>query len=557
MTDEIRFDTYYRYDILTRFLQAWAAQYPALCRLESIGQSFEGREIWIMTVTNQATGPAEDKPALWVDANIHATEVSPSSAALYLLHRLLTTYGADPRVTYALDSRAFYVVPRVNPDGAEWALADRPRFIRSSTRPYPREEQLDGLIREDIDGDGRILQMRLKDPQGAWKPHPDHPRLLVRREPDDLPGGDYFRLLPEGRVQNYDGALIKSAPSLQGLDLNRQFPVSWTPAQTGAGDFPGSEPETRALLQFVSDHPNITGSISLHTFSGVHLRPLTRAPDTEMPTADLATYRAIGRKATELTGYPAISVHHDFAYDPKDFIKGTFDDWMFEVKGVYAWTTEIWSPQQQAGLKDYRYFDWLKDHPVEDDVRIYEWLQEATDGEAYADWTPFEHPQLGPVDLGGWNGFLAWTNPPPSLLEKEIAPLSDFMIYSALIAPKLELYRLDVTSQGDVHAIRLVLHNTGWLPTHVTETALKMKAVEPLEVNLSLPAGARLIAGETRTELGQLKGRDHTWAFSGWSSGATDERAKVEWVVQAPAGSEIAIVAKHPRAGTVRTKAVL
>jgi hypothetical protein len=58
------------------------ATYPNLCRVESMGQSYEGRDIWVMTVTNFTTGPDNEKPAYWVDGNIHATEVSPSSAAL-------------------------------------------------------------------------------------------------------------------------------------------------------------------------------------------------------------------------------------------------------------------------------------------------------------------------------------------------------------------------------------------------------------------------------------------------------------------------------------------
>jgi len=197
--EDIRFDSYYKYDEITGFLKKWADEYPQLLRLDSIGQSYEGRDIWIVTLTNKDTGPAEEKPAYWVDANIHATELAPSSAALYLINKLLTNYGQDETVSHVVDSRAFYIVPRLNPDGAEWALADKPKFIRSSTRPYPREDQLDGLHGEDVDGDGRILQMRLKDPYGNWKPHPEEPQLLVRREPDDFTGSSFYRLLPEGK----------------------------------------------------------------------------------------------------------------------------------------------------------------------------------------------------------------------------------------------------------------------------------------------------------------------------------------------------------------------
>ena len=555
--EPMRFDTYYRYDDLTAYLKQWADAYPHLCRLESMGPSYEGRDIWVMVVTNFATGPDDEKPAYWVDGNIHATELSASTAVLYLLHKLLTGYGQDERITYALDSRVFYAVPRLNPDGAEWALADTPRYVRSSTRPYPRHDKLDGLHQEDIDGDGRILTMRLKDSHGAWKTHPDEPRLMIPREPDDPPGGAYYRLLPEGRIQNYDGVLIEMAPRLQGLDLNRQFPVYWEPNEQGAGLYPTSEPEPRAAAQFIVDHPNITGSISFHTFSGVHLRPPTKGADDTLPTPDLFAYKKIGARATELTGYPAVSVFHDFKYDPKEFIKGTFDDWMYDHRGVYGWTTEIWSPQRAAGLKDYKFIDWFRDHPNADDLALLKWNDEALDGQGYVDWYPCEHPQLGPVELGGWDGINTWTNPPRKLLEKEVAPLADFALFACLISPRLELHSVDVHSNGRLHRIRCVVHNTGWLPTNVTEQALKQKVVRPLEIDLSLPAGARLLTGKLKTRLGQLKGRDHKWRALFDPGDATDERAKVEWVVEAEPGATVEITAVHPRAGTVRAAVTL
>jgi murein tripeptide amidase MpaA len=550
----MRFDTYYRYEELTQFLQQWAEEYPNLCRLESIGQSYEGRDIWLLRLTNFDTGPDTEKPAYWVDGNIHATELSASTASLYLAHKLLTGYEQDEKVRYALDSRAFYIVPRLNPDGAEWALADRPKFIRSSTRPYPRTDELDGLHQEDVDGDGRILQMRIKDPNGTWKIHSDDPRLMIPRDPDEPPGGDFYRLLPEGRINNYDGVTIEMAPSLQGLDLNRQFPVFWEPNQAGAGHYPTSEPETRAAAQFIADHPNITGATSYHTFSGVHLRPPTKGPDDTLPTDDLRTYKRLGEKAKEMTGYAAVSVYHDFKYDPKEFIKGTFDDWMYEFVGVYAWTTEIWSIQQQAGIEDYKYMEWFRDHPLEDDIAIMKWNDEVLEGNGYVDWYEFEHPQLGTVELGGWDNFVTWRNPPYKLLEKEVAPLADFALYSCLVSPKLELHSLETTKTAEsTYHIRAVYHNTGWLPTNVTKKALEQKVVRELEVDIALPDGASLVTGKLKTKLGQLAGRDQKPSAPLWPGDATADRTKVEWVISAEAGSVVEITAVHPRAGTVRS----
>lgn len=557
MSEAMRFDRYYRYDDLTAHLQAWAAQFSNLCKLASLGKSYEGRDIWVMMVTNFASGPDSEKPAMWVDGNIHATEVSASTAALHLLHKLLTTYGADEKVTHALDTRAFYIVPRLNPDGAEWALADVPRYVRSSTRPYPRMDKLDGLHQEDVDGDGRILQMRLPDPNGAWKIHSEDPRLMILRAADEPPGGNFYRVLPEGSIQNYDGVTIASAPTQQGLDLNRQFPVFWEPNEQGAGHYPGSEPEPQAAMRWIADHPNITGSISYHTFSGVYLRPPTKGSDDTLPTADLYTYKKLGAKAKELTGYPAVSVFHDFKYDPKEFIKGTFDDWMYDHLGVYAWTCEIWSVQRQAGITDYKYMDWFREHPLEDDLAIMKWNDDALGGKGWVDWYEFDHPQLGKVELGGWDFFNTWRNPPLSLLEKEVAPLTDFALYQCLTSPRLEWYQVDVQTTGSLHWLRVVVHNTGWLPTNVSKRALEQKVVRELEVDLTLPEGAKLVTGKPKTMLGQLDGRDQQLSSPLWGNGATKERVKIEWVIEAAPGSVVTITAVHPRAGTLHKEVTL
>jgi len=105
---DVQFDTYYRYEELTRILTGYAKEYPQLVRLESIGKSYERRDVWVATVTCFQTGEAVEKPALWMDGNIHASEVSPSSACLYLINRLVTEYGSDPDITRCLDTRAFY-----------------------------------------------------------------------------------------------------------------------------------------------------------------------------------------------------------------------------------------------------------------------------------------------------------------------------------------------------------------------------------------------------------------------------------------------------------------
>jgi murein tripeptide amidase MpaA len=517
--------------------------------------------VWLVTATNFKSGSDAEKPAFWVDGNIHASEVTASVAALYLIHSLVTRYKKDKNVTQALDTRAFYIVPRANPDGAEWALADKPRIIRSSTRAYPNnEDALDGLMYgEDLDGDKRILQMRVPDPNGAWKTHPDDARLMIRRDPVET-GGKYYRILPEGLLKNYDGVTIQVRNPKQGLDLNRNFPASWKAEvdQPGAGPYPTSEPEARNLVQFIIEHKNITGTMSFHTMSGVLLRPYDDRPDDDFPTDDLWTFQKIGDKGTQITGYPNISVFHEFKYHPKQAIAGGFDTWTYDHVGVFSWTVEFWSPQRQAGIEKYKYIEWYREHPIEDDIKMLKWNDEVLKGKGYVDWYSYKHPQLGKVELGGWDFMNMWTNPPLEFLEKEISPFPDWVVWHALISPKLAIYETSITALGaDTFRVRLVVENTGWLPTYVTKKALEKKVTRGVTAEIALPKGGTLQSGKVREELGELEGRAYKPVVADEASESTSDRAKIEWVVKAKKGTKVKLTAKHDRAGVVRAEVIL
>jgi murein tripeptide amidase MpaA len=554
----IRHDQYYSYADLTELLHDLEARHPALCRVESLGKSWEGRDVWLCTVTNQATGPDTEKPAFWVDGSIHAAELAPASACLYLVDYLLSRYFSDEQVMQCLDTRVFYICPRANPDGGEWALGTPPRTIRSSTRPWPyADEPVGEVVPDDIDGDGRVLWMRVPDPHGVWKIAEQDPRLLVRRDPIES-GGQYFRIFPEGRVEGWDGLTLRARPPREGLDLNRNFPAGWQleSEQPGAGPYPTSEPEVRNLVDFIVRHPNITGGVSFHTFSGVLLRPFSHKPDDELPSEDLWTYQALGRRGTELTGYPAISVFHDFRYHPKKVITGAFDDWIYEHRGVFGWTVEIWSPRREAGLEVKDYYEWYREHPVEDDLALLRWSDQQLGGAGFVDWYPFEHPQLGRVELGGWATPHTLRNPPPQKLEAEIARFPAWLVWHLLVSPRLQLLEASASRLGpDTWRVRFAVVNGGWLPTYVTKRAQEAKLVRALSAEIELPEGAVLELGRPRVELGQLEGRAYKWAAPvPWLTDDTDDRTYAEWVVRSSEGGVVTLVARHERAGVVRAE---
>jgi len=555
----INFDRFYRHAEMSELLKAYAKEYPDLVTLESIGKSFEGRDIWVVAVTNRKTGDAETKPAMWIDGNIHAVELTASASCLYFLDYLTKQYGKDKRVTHTLDTRAFYICPRVNPDGADAALRDVPYRVRSSMRPYPHgDEQVSGVRPDDVDGDGRVLYMRVEDPAGPWKPHPDEPKLLVARDPDDFEG-TFYRLYKEGEILDDDGAMAKHLIPREGLDLNRNFPADFAPEgkQRGAGPAPFSEPETRALGDFFITRKNVFMAIAGHTFSGVLLRPGSTVPDEDLPVPDLVAYKAMGKKGEELTGYPAVSVYHDFRYHPKDDIKGTFD-WVYDHLGIFTWTIEYWAPHRAAGLKVEKYTEWLFGHSNDDILQVFRFFEKEVPGKGYVDWYPFDHPKLGKVEIGGWDIQNTFHNPPFHLLEKELALFPDWFIYLALMSPKLEVHRAEVEALGgDSYLVSLVVENSGYLPTYGSPIAKDHMIARDMVVEIDLSDGAKLKRGKPWAEVPHLDGRVGMMSspvFVGTGFDPKDgsaSRAKAEWIVEAPKGTKLTVSAHAERAGKV------
>jgi murein tripeptide amidase MpaA len=556
-----RFDQFYRYAELTQLLQDYAAALPQLVQLRSIGRSWEGRDIWLVVLTNTATGPDTDKPAFWVDGNIHAAELTASTACLYWLHQLVSGYGTDRQATQLLDTRAVYLCPRLNPDGAELALAERPRHIRSSTRPYPYDEPpVEGLTVEDVDGDGRVLTMRIPDPHGPYKKHEQDPRLMVARLPGEF-GGEYYRLVPEGTFTNWDGLAMTVNRDREGLDLNRNFPAYWRQEfeQVGAGPYPTSEPEVRAMVDFLTQHPNVGAAVSFHTHSGVILRPMGTQSDDDMTPEDLWIYKRLSDLGAKMTGYPAISIYHEFKYHPKEVITGT-QDWVYEHLGALFWTVELWAPNREAGITDYQWIEWYREHPVEDDVKLLKWSDDHFPNQAYVDWKPFRHPQLGMVEIGGWDRMNFWRNPPPALREREVARFPGWLTTLALSLPRLEVLRTEVRALGpDTWRVRFAVANAGYLPSYVSKRALERKTVRGTVFQITLPDDASLVSGKPRVEGAHLEGHAPKVSQQAFlpNRDLGADRTVAEWIVRAPVGTRLALQASADRAGTVRTEVTL
>jgi murein tripeptide amidase MpaA len=556
----MNFNHYFTNEELETVLKAWAEQYPGLINLCIAGQSHENQPIWLLAMTNFSTGPDQEKPAIWLDGNIHATELAGTTTVLYILQHLLENYGKEEQVTRLLDTSTVYAVPRINPDGAAAALSTNPRFVRSGVRPYPWEELDEGLHVQDIDGDSRILQMRILDPNGDWKPWDENPRFMIKRKPADF-GGTYYRLLPEGLIENYDGYIIDIARPSAGLDFNRNFPFEWRPEsdQRGAGPYPASEPEINAVVGFIARHPNISIALTFHTFSRVLLRPYSTRPDDQMDPGDLYVFKMLGEIGTRLTGYRNVSTFHDFTAAPRDITTGAFDDWMYDQFGAFVFTVELWDLPTEAGVQDRKFTDWFSRHPLEEDIMIFKWSEEHVGPQGYVAWYPFDHPQLGKVELGGWNTLYTWRNPPHELMSQEADRHVPFMLNLASLLPHLALHTVKVLPVGENRwTIDLAVENHGYLPAYTSQQARKRRAARPVIAELNLPNrpssdGCRIVLGKERMEIGYLEGRSNKDDMASvFGASPTDNRGHIQWLVEAPAGTQLDLVVCSERAGVIR-----
>jgi murein tripeptide amidase MpaA len=551
----VNFNHYFSNEELSALLTEWEKAYPNLVRVGSIGNSHEGRPIWLVTLTNHNTGTDLEKPAVWIDSNIHATEITGTTEALYIIHQLLSSYGNDNQVTRLLDRSVYYIIPRVNPDGAEWAMSAKPRYVRSGVRPYPWADKEEGLQSQDINGDGKILQMRYKDPNGDWKISSLDSRLMEKRAPDDT-GGTYYRLLPEGLLEDYDGYIVKIARPLEGLDFNRNFPFEWRPEgdQPGAGPYPTSEPEIQSLVDFIIKHPNINIAITFHTFSRVILRPYSTKADDDMNTEDLWVFKKIGELGTKITGYRCVSTFHDFKYHPKEVTTGAFDDWMYDHLGVFTYTIELWDLPTEAGIKDRKWAEWWHTHPHEEDLQILKWIDENAAADAFVDWQPYDHPQLGNIELGGWNKMYTWRNPPLEFVEMEVKKHYPFMLSLGEMLPHLVIHSLDVTKiSDDKFHLNLIVENDGFLPSYTSQQSKTRRSSRPVRLELEIPKGVILTSGKPKEELGHLEGRSNKLDNDApFGESPTDNRRRFEWVIQATPGTKIRLKILSERAGSIQ-----
>jgi hypothetical protein len=533
---EVDWEHYHKFPEVMAMMRKWAADYPDLVELVNQGPSLCGRDIVQMTITNKKTGRDTDKPAMWIDGGRHSGEVTASESVLYLMWHLLTNYGKDPEITKLLDDRVMYIKPMPNPDGSEMYRTTA-QTNRSTVRPY--DDDNDRLVDEDpgedLDNDGYIRQMRkyVGEKKGNATIDPKDPTKRLMR-PTGQNQGDWMTY-SEGIDNDGDGRYNEDG--VGGLDLHRNYPENWRPmreatnrgyTQGGAGEYPLSEPETRYNFMFLITHPNVGAVNTMDTAAWMHLRPPSTSKSEEsMIPKDLALYKhfdAVGKSKTHYKD--AGDVYYDYARrDPNPItgelgeptpLFGHSPDFGYFYYGAIWYGDELWNGGR------------IKDYDNSGRIEPWETLKWSDEiGYGFQTWTKYLHPQLGEVEIGGFNPKWFSQNPPPKVLKEWIANEAMFNMELFKALPQVRITDAKVKALGkDRYQISASFVNESFLPTAL-EMAKRVKIVRPDTAMLEWPndSGVTLAKGVRANQ-------DLGWLESKQTKNAT-------WDVSIPAGKPV------------------
>jgi hypothetical protein len=463
---------------LTQRLRTLTTQYRNQTSLQSIGKSSTGKDLWVLALSR---GDAKAKPALAIVANVEGTHLAGTELALQLAEKFLAKAGTDS-VGRILDSKTIYLIPSANPDAAEQYFA-KLRYERTGNGTKTDDDR-DGLTDEDgpedLNGDGLITMLRVEDPTGTFMPAKGDPRVLVKADPTKGEQGRY-RMLTEGTDSDKDGQFNEDGAG--GIALNRNFTFDYEPFKPGTGEFPVSEAESRALLDFLYGAQNVYAVLTFGPSNNL-TEPLKfdRTKATKRVISGwLEKDVAVGEQVSKLYTQAGLT-----AGPTLPFQRGDFPQWAYYHYGRLSFATPgWWMPKDTA----------KRAQPEPEDVRFLKWAT-ANNVPAFVDWKPIPHPDFPgkTVEVGGFVPF-AKLNPPVALLAKAADQHLAFVTRLALLMPQVELVNLKTESVGPgLTRVTVDLHNRGLLPSH-SELGTRSRFVDRLKVTVGTTDKQQIVSG--------------------------------------------------------------
>ena len=306
-----------------------------LCRLSTIGESREMREIFLLTLSSDHAS-AHRRPALLITAGLDGRHWVGTETAVRVAERILADH-AD-----LLDEMTIYVIPRANPDGAQLNFGALNTGHIGTLRPVDLDR--DGQIGEDgfddLNDDAVITQMRRANPplrdNPTHLPDPNEPRLM--KTPDRSKGEvPTHTLHPEGLDSDGDGAIAEDGIGF--VDLDRNFMHLWPEHAPDAGPYQLSEPESLALAEFVLKHTNITLAVTYGRHDNMINVPDHRGRDinrrvvTGIDEGDKPMYDQLSKLFKDTTGQKRAT---------REDLAGSFHAWLYAQRGIPSVATIVW-----------------------------------------------------------------------------------------------------------------------------------------------------------------------------------------------------------------------
>lgn len=477
---QVSWNRYHTNLALEEIMKNMVKQHPNLVKLESIGKSYQGNDIWVLTITDFKAGKAEEKPAMWIDGNIHSNEIQGTEFALYTAWYLTEMYGDLEFITQLLKDKTFYIAPTINPDAHDSFIKEANNQNSPRSGMIVLDNDGDGLAGEDpfndLNKDGHITMMIRKSPTGRFMKDQMDPRKLIPVAADQK--GEYEMLGYEGYDMDGDGEVNEDGIGY--YDPNRDWAWNWQPdyIQRGAWKYPFSVPENRAVMEFVMKHPNIAAAQSYHNYGGMILRGPGAEEDLNTYNAsDVRVYDAIAKKGEEfMPGYRYLVVYKDL-YS----VFGGQLDWFYGGRGIFTYSNEL--------MTSYLYFHQNAGRGNQDEqMKVDTYL---TFGDAFVNWEEYDHPQFGKIEIGGFKKNFGRLHP-GFLMEQDAHRNSAFTILHAYHTPKLSVSEVkEKDLGGGLKEITATIYNERLIPTHSSQD-IKYKIERPNYVSIS---GAKVVAG--------------------------------------------------------------
>ena len=485
---DLTWDRWLDHDEIGERMQLMQRTWPEFLTLESIGESYGGREMWLMTINNPRTGAESSKAGMFIEANVHGNEIQGAEVALYTIWYLMENYDSIDEVKRLVDERVFHILPTVNPDGRDYFLDGTGSGAR--TGHIPVDSDGDGLTDEDgpndLNGNGVIEQIRKYVPgQGTFRLDPTDSRFMQPVGPGET--GDWELLGSEGIDDDGDGRTNEDP--VGGYDPNRNYGADWQPSyiQGGSMDYPFRLPEARAINDFMVERPNIAGFQSFHNSGGMILRPPGSAWYGDYPTSDIRVYDELGETGERMLPYYNYYVIWRGLYT----VHGGSIDWTNDGLGIVSFSNELWNRGQYFNSPLLQEQQQDQNSPISGQSSRFFFDDLLELGDEYVEWAPFDHPEYGAVEMGGWKKLSGRVNPrfmSMELFHRNMA----FTLYHADMMPMMSMGETSVERVGgDLYKVRVDITNERLIPT-VTAEARDNRVVAPDIINVS--GGVEVVA---------------------------------------------------------------